>query len=110
MRERFFNLWLNRAHSRLIENEQQVNNDDFLKSFTSLSCIQIVAERHYIRSILVRAWLAWRQIIDDRHNEERSERIAVQFYYHNIERRVLHAWKLVRKLDPNFEKSTFLFF
>ncbi|CAF1271767.1 unnamed protein product [Adineta steineri] len=77
MRERYFNIWLNRAHSRLIDNEQH-----------------IVAERHYFRTIIVRAWLAWRQLIDDSHNEERSERLAIQFYYHSIERRTLNAWKL----------------
>ncbi|UJR15741.1 hypothetical protein I4U23_002676 [Adineta vaga] len=77
MRERYFDIWLNRAHSRLIDNEQH-----------------IVAERHYFRTILVRAWLSWRQLIDEHHNEERFERIAIQFYYHTIERRVLNAWKL----------------
>ena len=57
---------------------------------------KIVAERHYLRTIIGRAWLSWRQLIDERQNEERAERIAVQFYYHTIERRVLNAWKLVR--------------
>ncbi|CAF2985544.1 unnamed protein product [Rotaria sp. Silwood2] len=77
MRRKIFNTWLNRAHSRLIDNEQN-----------------IVAERHYFRTIIVQAWLLWRQLIDQRHNEERSERIAVQFYYHTIERHALNAWIL----------------
>ena len=46
--------------------------------------------------IMVRAWLLWRQLIDERQNEERTERIAIQFYYHTIERRALNAWKLVK--------------
>lgn len=41
----------------------------------------------------------WRQIIDERHDEERAERIAIEFYYHSIERRVLNRWKLVRKFE-----------
>jgi hypothetical protein len=57
--------------------------------------LKIVAERHYFRTIIVRAWTSWRYLIDERHNEDRSERIAIQFYYHTIERRVLDAWKLV---------------
>ncbi|CAF3748806.1 unnamed protein product [Rotaria sp. Silwood1] len=77
IRQKIFNTWLNRAHSRLIDNEQN-----------------IVAERHYFRTIIVRAWLSWRQLIDERHNEERSERIAIQFYYHTIERHALNSWKL----------------
>ncbi|CAM4809910.1 unnamed protein product [Rotaria magnacalcarata] len=77
MRQRIFNTWLDRAHSRLIDNEQN-----------------IVAERHYFRTIITRAWLLWRQVIDERHNEERSERIAIQFYFHTIQRHALIAWKL----------------
>ncbi len=68
----------------------------FIKRDVEFLLLKIVAERHYFRTIIVRAWLAWRQVIDERHNEERSERIAIQFYYHTIQRRVLHAWKLVR--------------
>lgn len=45
---------------------------------------------------MVRAWLFWRQLIDEHHNEERTERIAIQFYYHTIQRRALNAWKWVR--------------
>ncbi|CAF1291492.1 unnamed protein product [Rotaria sordida] len=77
IRQKIFNTWLNRAHSKLIDNEQN-----------------IVAERHYFRTIIVRSWLIWRQLIDQRHNEERFERIAIQFYYHTIERHVLNSWKL----------------
>jgi hypothetical protein len=74
---------------------------------------KIVAERHYFRTIIVRAWLSWRQLIDERHNEERSERIAIQFYYHTIQRRVLNAWKLVnlfylKKIETIFPYSTFV--
>lgn len=89
-----FNLWLERAHSRLIDNEQNVRRKFSFVYLLNFS--KIVAERHYIRTIIGRAWLSWRQLIDERHNEERAERIAVQFYYHTIERRVLNAWKLVR--------------
>jgi hypothetical protein len=66
---------------------------------SSFLFLKIVAERHYFRTIIVRAWLAWRQLIDERHNEERSERIAIQYYYHTIERHALNAWKLVRRFS-----------
>ena len=62
-----------------------------------------MAERHYLRTITVRVWLSWRQLIDERHNEERSERIAIQFYYHTIQRRALNGWKLVKSLFLQIE-------
>lgn len=98
-RRQVFNLWLERAHSRLIDNEQNVRIERrfiSLETFVGIFFAKIVAERHYLRTIIGRAWLSWRQLIDERQNEERAERIAVQFYYHTIERRVLNAWKLVR--------------
>jgi hypothetical protein len=97
MRQRIFNTWLNRAHSRLIDNEQHVSIELSIIRIDFLF-LKIVAERHYFRTIIVRAWLSWRQLIDERHNEERSERIAIQFYYYTIERRTLNAWKLVKLL------------
>lgn len=74
------------------------------------SVLKIVAERHYFRTIVTRAWLLWRQLIDERHNEERYERIAVQFYYHTIQRRTLNAWKLVENLYLNIKINFYGFY
>lgn len=70
--------------------------NDENKEKTNVSLVQIVAERHFFRTILTRAWTSWRQLIDDKHQEERADRLAIQFYYHSLQRQVLNAWKIVR--------------
>lgn len=58
--------------------------------------VKIVAERHFFRTILTRTFSLWRQLIEEKHHEERAERLAIEFYYQSLQRQVLTGWKLVR--------------
>jgi hypothetical protein len=45
--------------------------------------------------------MSWRQLIDQHHRMEHAEHVAMQFYYHTIERQTWHAWKLVDDFVAN---------